>query len=346
MSEGPGPADVDKEKVTVMTPTLRVRRTTTLIGLGLAIALVASTGCKEETPAPAAKATKPPPPIRLGVLLPDLEHPFFARMRDAVQAQAKQRRVGETLVRDARTDPKQQATQLTELAGAGVDALIIYPIDPKALAAVLQQPKVASVPLVAVGQAVRSRNLVTTITVNNNQAGQLLCQAIGQALGGQGAILVLEARRDAPFNRDRLGGVMQCILTQQQKLTFLDERVVGIDPESVDRVVSEWIKKFQPNDVGGLLALADELALPAIKTFHQAGWDRLKVVSFVGKREAFEAVRAGTLHATIVHDPAELAREAVDAAVDRLVGKRVDAKITCGVKLVTAANVDQHQPGY
>ena len=63
------------------------------------------------------------------------------------------------------------------------------------------------------------------------------------------------------------------------------------------------VRRFQPGEIRAIVAQADELALPAAEVARAEGWKDLIVIGFNGTKAAFDAVKSGRLHATILQDP-------------------------------------------
>ena len=57
-------------------------------------------------------------------------------------------------------------------------------------------------------------------------------------------------------------------------------------------------------------------------------------------------IRKGGLKATILQDPLEQGKKAVETMVAHLRGQSLDPEIITPLRLITQANVDQFQPAY
>jgi ABC-type sugar transport system substrate-binding protein len=76
------------------------------------------------------------------------------------------------------------------------------------------------------------------------------------------------------------------------------------------------------------------------------GWKETVVFGFDGSRTAFDAIRKGGLKATILQDPLEQGKKAVETMVAHLRGQSLDPEIITPLRLITQANVDRFQPAY
>lgn len=87
------------------------------------------------------------------------------------------------------------------------------------------------------------------------------------------------------------------------------------------------------------------MAIPAAEVVQAEGWKETLVFGFDGSHAAFEAIRSGGLKATILQDPLEQGKKAVETMASHLRGQHLDPEIITPLRLVTRSNVDQFQPG-
>ncbi|MGC0340562.1 ABC-type sugar transport system substrate-binding protein [Streptomyces sp. SLBN-8D4] len=92
-------------------------------------------------------------------------------------------------------------------------------------------------------------------------------------------------------------------------------------------------------DVQGVIAANDEMALGAIKALGSKAGRSVSVVGFDGTPDGLNAVKNGTLFASVAQQPSQLGKIAVDNALKALQGKKVEETIKVPVKVVTKENV-------
>jgi inositol transport system substrate-binding protein len=101
------------------------------------------------------------------------------------------------------------------------------------------------------------------------------------------------------------------------------------------------LQEHRKGQLQALVAQNDEMAIGASSAIQAA--DRLvefKVLIGVdGSKAALDAVRAGTLTATVFQDAVGQGRQAMDAAVGILAGGTIDPQFMIPFKLVTKDNV-------
>ena len=86
-------------------------------------------------------------------------------------------------------------------------------------------------------------------------------------------------------------------------------------------------------DIQGVFAHNDEMALGALEAIQSAGKD-ITVIGFDATDDAIKSVKDGKLSATIAQKPEEIGMKAMEAAVAKLNGEKVDADIPVDLELI------------
>ena len=243
--------------------------------------------------------------------LSTLNNPFFISLRDGAQEAADE--AGVTLeVADAQNDASTQQNQLANAATQGVDAVIINPVDSEAAAAAVTPVQDAGIPVIAVDRTVEGTDVDTTISSDNVAGGRQAAEALAQAIGEKGQVIVLQGVAGTSASRDRGQGFQEGIAQ------FPDIEVVAMQPANFDRAegldVATNLLQSNP-DVTGIFAENDEMALGAIQALGDRAGGEVFVVGFDGTDDGLATIQEGTLYATIAQQPAELGRVGVEQAL-------------------------------
>jgi ribose transport system substrate-binding protein len=92
--------------------------------------------------------------------------------------------------------------------------------------------------------------------------------------------------------------------------------------------------------------LNDAMALGALKALREAGLARVMIIGIDGQKEAYaEIEKGGQYKATVINNPAEITRKAVDLLVDHIKSGKPAAShsVITGTVLVTKETVSKHQ---
>lgn len=273
----------------------------------------------------------------VSLALSTLNNPFFIQLRDGAQAAADENGIKLEVV-DAQNDASVQQNQMTNAATQGVDVAIINPVDSDAAAAAVTPLINSNIPVIAVDRAVEGQEVASLVSSDNVAGGTQAADALAQAIGEKGEVIVLQGVPGTSASRDRGKGFTEGISK------YPDIKVVASQPANFDRAqgldVATNLLQSHP-DIVGIFAENDEMALGAIQALGDRAGKEVFVFGFDGTEGAMNAIKEGTLHGTIAQQPAELGRKAVELALKLINGEQVDAETPVEVKTVTKENVEE-----
>ncbi|MEV5429774.1 substrate-binding domain-containing protein [Streptomyces sp. NPDC052701] len=272
---------------------------------------------------------------KVGLSLSTLNNPFFVQIRAGAQAEARKRGVDLT-VTDAQNDASQQANQLQNFTSEGLGSIIVNPVDSDAAGPSVRSANRADIPVVAVDRGVNQADTAALVASDNVEGGRLGARALAEKLGGKGTVVVLQGQAGTSASRERGAGFAEGLKA------YPGIEVVARQPADFDRAkgldVMTNLLQAHP-DVDGVFAENDEMALGAIKALGPKAGKSVQVVGFDGTPDGLEAVRAGTLYASVAQQPRELGRIAVDNALRAAEGRKTGELVKVPVKVVTRQNV-------
>ncbi|MFI8532889.1 substrate-binding domain-containing protein [Streptomyces aquilus] len=272
---------------------------------------------------------------KIGLSLSTLNNPFFVQIRAGAQAEAKKLGVDLT-VTDAQNDASQQANQLQNFTSEGLGTIIVNAVDSDAVTPAAKGVNKAGIPLVAVDRAVNNADTAALVASDNVAGGKLAAKDLAEKLGGKGKIVVLQGQAGTSASRERGAGFTEGLKA------YPGIEVVAKQPADWDRTkgLDVMTNLFQANpDIDGVFAENDEMALGAIKALGSKAGKSVQVIGFDGTADGLNAVKAGTLYASVAQQPAELGRIAVRNAVKVAEGGKVEKSVMVPVKVVTKENV-------
>ena len=263
----------------------------------------------------------------IGLAVSTLNNPFFVALRDGAQAAADEAGV-ELVVTDARDDATQQADQVANFQTQQLDAVLINPVDSDAAGPIVSPLVSAGIPVIAVDRAVEGAEVDAFVASDNVEGGRLAAQALAEAIGEEGQVVVLQGVAGTSASRERGQGFDEGIAE------YPGIEVVAKQPADFDRTqgldVATNLLQANP-DVVGIFAENDEMALGAIQALGTRAGSEVFVVGCDATDDGQAAVADGTMYATIAQQPEELGRAAVEAAVALLDGETVEETIAVPV---------------
>lgn len=266
-------------------------------------------------------------------------NPFFVQLREGAQEKADE--LGVNLnVQDASDDPSTQSNQLNNAATTGASVVIVNPTDSDAVVPAVEALNNADIPVIAVDRSSNGGDIASFVASDNVAGGRQAADALAEAIGEEGDILVLQGVSGSSSSRDRGQGFAEGIaeypginVVAQQTANF--DRGEGLD-------VATNLLQAHP-DVEAIFAENDEMALGAIEALGNRAGSEVTVVGFDGTDEGLAAVEDGTMTATIAQQPAELGARAVEEAAKLLEDQEAETEVPVEVITVTNENVGDFQ---
>jgi ribose transport system substrate-binding protein len=271
--------------------------------------------------------------------LSTLSNPFFVQLRDGAQAEADA--LGLTLeVRDAQDDAITQTNQLNNALSTEDAAVIVNPVDSNAAVPGVTALLDAGIPVIAVDREVTDVEVTSFVSSDNVQGGTLAAEALAQAIGETGDVVVLQGVAGSSASRERGRGFDEGIAA------FPNIKVVAKQTANFDRAdgldVATNLLQANPSVVG-IFAENDEMALGAIEALGARAGVDVFVVGFDGTENGLSSIGNGTMAASIAQQPEELGKLAVQQAKKALDGEETTAVIPVDVVVVNKDNVADFQ---
>lgn len=264
-------------------------------------------------------------------------NPFFVQLRDGAQEKADELGI-ELNFQDASDDSATQNNQINNAITNGAKVVVVNPTDSDAVVPAVEALNQAEIPVIAVDRSANGGEVASYIASDNVAGGRQAAEAIAQAIGEEGEILVLQGIAGSSASRDRGKGFEEGIANYPKisivaKQTANFERAKGLD-------VATNLLQAHPN-VKAIFAENDEMALGAIEALGDRAGSSVMVVGFDGTADGLAAIKSKKMLATIAQQPAELGAQAVEQAAKLLKGEAATPEVPVDVVIVTSDNVEQ-----
>ena len=265
--------------------------------------------------------------LKVGVSLSTLNNPFFVSIREGVEEAAKDKDV-ETVITDAQNDSSSQNNQVEDLITQKVDLIIINPVDSTAISSSVKKANEANIPVICVDRSSDEGEIVSFISSNNIEGGKLAGEFILEKAGKDAKVIHLEGIPGASSTRERGEGFKKAT---DKKIDLVASQTANFD-RAEGMTVMENLLQAQP-DVKAVFCQNDEMALGASEAIKASGKD-IVLVGFDGNEDAINAVKEGTMTATVAQKPKEMGKIALETAVKYLKGEKVEEKVDSPLELV------------
>ena len=275
--------------------------------------------------------------LRIGVSVYDMSS-FITAGKAGIDAYAKANNI-DVLWNSANLDVSTQANQVDQFINAGVNAIIVVPVQADSLAPQVASAKAKKIPFLAVNAGLNSSDLAGAVLPNDVKAGEQEMQMMADKLGGKGNIVVLQGPLGQSGELERTKGI-QNVLAKYPGIKILAKDTGNWKRDEAVNKMKNWLSSFGSR-INGIVAENDDMGLGALQATRETG-AKLPIVGVDGIQDGLNAVKTGDFIGTNLQDgTVELATGlAVAAKIAR--GQQVDKQPVYLMPEVTKANVDTY----
>lgn len=308
----------------------------------LSAILIAS--CEKKEPPPAQGPASPPgTPMRIAVVPKGTTHVFWKSVEAGARKAEKEMGVQVTFRGPEREDDREQQVSLVQnLVSSKYSAIVLAPLDDKALVGPVKQATAANIPVVIIDsglQAKAGEDFVSFVATDNEHGGHMAGERMSLILGGKGTVLLLRYQEGSASTTLREKGFVDA-LGKSPGITLIDpKRYAGATRASAQEAADNLLLAnpkidgvFCPNEsstFGMLLALRSK---------GLAG--KVKFVGFDASDAAVEAMRKGEVDSLVLQNPIHMGYMGVKTAVEYLRTGKAPERVDTGVVIVTRDNMD------
>jgi len=270
----------------------------------------------------------------IGLSMHFMRDDYAEKLVQTVKAVTAQHPGWKVTVTDANAEPQKQISDMENLEVQGVDAIIVVPIDEKAILPAITQANARHIPIVAITKIPGAR-VLTTIGANGDYAnGKASGELMVRATGGTGKLAVI----DIPYKLWRIDqrekGFMDAIKHSNLQVVAKQS---GMDQAKIQDTVS-GILIAHPDLAGIWCAFSNQL-IGAADALHMANRRNVVLTGIDADKAIMERIESGWITGSAAQFPAAQGRLAAQAVFDHFAGKPVAAGYDVPVKLVTPDNV-------
>jgi ABC-type sugar transport system substrate-binding protein len=305
--------------------------------LVVALAILAASGCggDDSTDRQSGGAS-------VGVVIKGLDNPFFAAMKQGVEAAADERKADVRLrAATGLEDTAGQASKLEGLEAEELDCYVVNPISQSNLVQALSHVPDGS-PIVNIDSPVDPRearalgiDISTYIGTDNLAAGRLAADTMATLVERGASIGVIGGISGDATSAARIDGFR----------AGSRGRLDPLEPVSADwdqrkaKLAAGALLRDDPG-LDGFFAANDQMALGVAQAVADAGQTgSVAIVGVDGIEQALDAVRRGALSATVSQYPYTIGHLGVEACLAAAADKPLPPRVDAPIQAVTRRNV-------
>jgi ribose transport system substrate-binding protein len=235
-----------------------------------------------------------------------------------------------------------QIQVVQDFIAQGVDGICLAPLDSQALIRPATEAIESDIPVVVFDSALGDESqIVSYVATDNFRGGRLAAQRLGEAMGGQGDVILLRYKVGSESTEQREEGFLAELKENHPDVNVLvDGEYAGTTPSSALEKATQLLRQHR-DAVDGIFAVCEPNAdgtLGALRNTDLAG--RVKFVAFDPSPTLIQGMKDGNVHGIVLQDPVGMGYKAVMAMHDHLSGKPVEKRIQTGEHVATPENMD------
>lgn len=275
---------------------------------------------------------------KIGMSIDTTSQAWRAGLVEDVTTEAEKHDDVELTVTDADGSSTKQISDVEDLITKGVDAILISPIESQPLTDVCKKAYEQGIHVIVLDRELEGEDWTCFIGANNKDIGKAAGEFIKEYMTENGFTKLVEIQGTP--------GSSPC----RDRSEPVDEALEGSGIEMVAQQPGNWIETdaievtenllqaYPEGEIEVIYAQCDVMALGALKALKSAGREEIKIISIDGQKEAYEAIKDGSMVGTFTY-PFPGA-EGVKTAIKLIDGESVDKVIDMPSQLITEDNVD------
>ncbi|MGL1892268.1 MAG: substrate-binding domain-containing protein [Spirochaetaceae bacterium] len=282
--------------------------------------------------------------MTIGFSVYDMQYGFFQEMERGTREMAES--LGyEFILHDQKSDEALMVSGCQDLIVQGIDALIVSPVKPPAVGPVVESAHEAGIPVILDDIGGGGSNYDAIVISDNFGGGALAGEfVIDQLKGTNGSmeVAIIKVEPSAVYAIRRGEGFKKAVTDAGYKV--VSELSGHSKPEEGYSIMQD-ILVAHPG-IQAVFAENDPMAAAAAQAAVDAGRNDIMIIGFNGDGVAMDAIKAGTMAATVQQIPYEMGKMTVllaDKAIKGLAldyDNKADREIYVPVNLITADNVE------
>ena len=201
-----------------------------------------------------------------------------------------------------------------------VDAIVLAPIDKKAMVSAVERAAQEKIPVVIFDSGVDTDKFLSMVATDNFHGGELAADRIAKILDGEGEVAMVKVQPGSASTMEREEGFETRIAKVYPHIEIVDARY-GMADFAKSLAVSENILTAHPN-LEAIFASNESSTVGAVRALKQRK-SLVKLVGFDSSAALIDDLKAGAIDSLVIQDPFRMGYESVKAAIDQMEGRPV-----------------------
>ncbi len=197
---------------------------------------------------------------------------------------------------DGEKNADKQVTLVNDCIAQEYDGIIIQTYNKATLGPAIEEAEMAGIPVVCINM---DSDAVChgLVSMTDYEAGAVIANAIAEALGGEGNVVVIQATPGAARGINLEAG-FQDTLANFPGITILEEQSADWNMEKANTTMANFLTSY-PDQIDAVFAHNDQMAEGAGMACQSAGVEGIQIWGANGETKAMEYIEQGIITGTV-----------------------------------------------
>ena len=238
-------------------------------------------------------------------------------------------------------DDREAQIQIVEdFISAGVSAIVLAPLDNRALIRPVREAKGRGIPTIVFDSAIEENFHESFISTDNYKGGVIGAEYLGGLMHGKGKLILVRVNEGYASTTNREAGFLDTIKSKFPGIEILsDNQYAGITTETSYRTCENLLNRF--SDVEAIFTPNESTTFGCLRALQDSGIAKdILFVGFDSSSKLIEALEKGELNGLVVQNPFNMGYMGVNIAVASLRGEPFEKRVDTGAKIATPENMN------
>lgn len=236
-------------------------------------------------------------------------------------------------------DTSRQIEIVESMVNRRLAGIALAPVDRQALVSVVERAAAAGVPVAIFDSDIDTKQRISYIATNNEEAGRIAARRLGEVLGGKGKVAVIGFKPGGASTMEREAGFQD-----EVRKKFPGIQIVALQYGLADRAksmaVTENVLTAHP-DLAGLYADNEASTAGATQALKGRNERKVKLVAMDSSDQIVQDLKDGWIDSLVVQNPFRMGYESVKAIAAHLAGRKPPEILDTGVSLILPGQLEQ-----
>jgi ribose transport system substrate-binding protein len=213
-------------------------------------------------------------------------------------------------------DDRNEQIQIVEtLAGSGIDALVLSPLDDRALMRPVAEARREGIPTVIFNSALQGQEHAAFIATDNFLGGTLAAREIGRRAGGRGRLIMVRLMAGVEGTTKREEGFLATLRAEYPGIEVVSEnQYAGPSTETAYQTMENLLARF--GAVDAVFTPNESTTFGCLRALQDHGLaGKIVHVGFDASEKLIDALAKGELAGLVLQDPVAMGYRSVKTAV-------------------------------